>query len=350
VRRAVTVVAVVALLLLVAGAGYRWYLASQQTEFTRAVATAPAGAERLSWTDWAAVRRELGVSLSASSSPAELTDFLDRGYDADLISTSALVESAPVLQERFGFSPASAEWELFSQSVDGAVITLRLPDDTDFDDLGDRLEALGYRRPSEPAGVWAAGPDGLSAISSELTPELGYVALDADDHLVLASDQRGYLETAVRATSADGDRVEGLSEVAEATGEPLSAAVYTGDYACGALAMAQADAGDQAEAAQLVATAGTVDPYSAFAMSAQPDGHVRVVLAFTDDDQARTNADSRSVLATGPAVGQGGDFADRFSLASAEADGALVTLDLQPVEGQYVLSDLSTGPVLFATC
>ena len=138
--------------------------------------------------------------------------------------------------------------------------------------------------------------------------------------------------------------------MAEATGEPLSAAVYTGDYACGALAMAQADADDQAEAAQLVATAGTVDPYSAFAMSAQPDGHVRVVLAFADDDQARTNADSRSVLATGPAVGQGGDFADRFSLASAEADGSLVTLDLQPVEGQYVLSDLSTGPVLFATC
>lgn len=349
-RRAVTVVAVVAVLLLVAGAGYRWYRASQQTEFTRAVATAPAGAERLSWTDWAAVRRELGVSLSASASSAELTDFLDRGYDADLTSTSALVQSAPVLQERFGFSPASAEWELFSQSVDGAVITLRLPDETDFDDLGDRLEGLGYRRPSAPTGVWAAGPDGLSAISAELTPELGYLALDADEHLVLASDKRAYLETAVRAATQGGDRVEGLAEVAQATGEPLSAAVYTGDYACGALAMAQADADDQAAAAQLVATAGTVDPYAAFAMSAQPDGHVRVVLEFADDDQARTNADSRSVLATGPAVGQGGDYADRFSLESAEADGSLVTLDLLPVEGQYVLSDLSTGPVLFATC
>ena len=349
-RRAVTVVAVVAVLLLVAGAGYRWYRDSEQTEFTRAVAAAPAGAERLSWTDWAAVRRELGVSLSASSSAAELTDFLDRGYDADLTSRSALVQSAPVLQERFGFSPASAEWELFSQSADGAVVTLRLPDDTDFDDLGDGLEELGYARPSAPTGVWAAGPDGLSAISAELTPELGYVALDADDHLLLTSDQLGYLETAVRATTEDGDRVEGLAEVAEATGEPLSAAVYTGDYACGALAMGQADADDQAEAAQLVTAAGTVDPYSAFAMSAQPDGHVRVVLAFADDDQARTNADSRSVLATGPAVGQGGDFADRFSLASAEANGSLVTLDLRPVAGQYVLSDLSTGPVLFATC
>jgi hypothetical protein len=341
---------VVAVLLVVAGAGYRWYRDSKQTQFSRAVAAAPAGAERLSWTDWAAVRREVGASLSASSSPAELADFLDRGYDADLTSRSALVQSAPVLQERFGFSPASADWELFSQSTDGAVITLGLPDDTDFGALGDRLEELGYRRPSAPTGVWAAGPDGLSAISADLTPELGYVALDAGDHLVLTSDQQGFLETAVRAATGGGDRVEGLAGVAEATGEPLSAAVYTGNYACGALAMAQADADDQAEAAQLVTAAGTVDPYSAFAMSAEPDGHVRIVLAFADDDQARTNADSRSVLAAGPAVGQGGDFADRFALVSAEADGSLVTLDLRPVKGQYVLSDLSTGPVLFATC
>ena len=49
-------------------------------------------------------------------------------------------------------------------------------------------------------------------------------------------------------------------------------------------------------------------------------------------------------------VGQGGDFADRFSLRSASADGAVVVLELDPVAGAYVLSDLSTGPVLFATC
>jgi hypothetical protein len=74
------------------------------------------------------------------------------------------------------------------------------------------------------------------------------------------------------------------------------------------------------------------------------------VMAFESDDQARTNADTRSVLASGPAPGQGGDFSDRFSVESATADGSVVTLDLKPTEGSYVLSDLSTGPVLFATC
>ena len=55
-------------------------------------------------------------------------------------------------------------------------------------------------------------------------------------------------------------------------------------------------------------------------------------------------------LAAGPAPGQGGDFSDRFSVGSATADGDLVTLDLEPRPGSYVLSDLSSGPVLFATC
>ena len=100
----------------------------------------------------------------------------------------------------------------------------------------------------------------------------------------------------------------------------------------------------------LAAAAGTVDPYLALAMGVRPEGDVRVAMEFADDDQARANADSRTVLATGPAVGQGGDFADRFALRSASADGTVVVLDLDPVAGAYVLSDLSTGPVLFATC
>ena len=32
------------------------------------------------------------------------------------------------------------------------------------------------------------------------------------------------------------------------------------------------------------------------------------------------------------------------------AQGAVVTMDLAPGEGEYLLSDLTSGPVLFATC
>src|SRR5262249_11462181 len=122
------------------------------------------------------------------------------------------------------------------------------------------------------------------------------------------------------------------------------------DYACAALAMAHASAGDQAEARHLIASAGEVNPYSAFAMSDMPDGSVRVAFEFADSDEARTNADSRATLAQGPAPGQGGSFGDRFSVDSVSAHGSLVVMRLTPKKGAYVLSDLSTGPLLFATC
>ena len=62
------------------------------------------------------------------------------------------------------------------------------------------------------------------------------------------------------------------------------------------------------------------------------------------------NADTRARLADGPAPGQGGDFTDLFALGAVTAEGEVVTMELDPVEGSYVLSDLSNGPVLFATC
>jgi cbb3-type cytochrome oxidase subunit 3 len=352
VRKRLTIALVAVLAVVLVAGGWWWWRTAARTDLAEAAALAPADAERLSWTDWSGVRRELGAELSASSSASAQARFLDKGYDADLTSTSALLQSAPVLQKRYGFSPASADWELFSQSSRGAVVLLRMPDSTDFDTLGDGLEELGYGRPSSGTGVWRGGGALLASIGADLTPELQYVSLLADQHLVLTSDTAGYLAEADDAATGDrsGDLDAGLAAVVDPTGDALSASVYTGDYTCSALAMSQADQTDQDQAAELVAQAGEVNPVDGFSMSVQPDRHVRVVLAFENDDQARTNADSRRALASGPAPGQGGDFSDRFSVASVTADGSLVRMDLVPRRGTYVLSDLSSGPVLFATC
>ena len=355
-RQRVLIALVAVLLLAAVGGGLWWWRASSGSELARAAALAPADAERLSWTDWSGVRRELDADLSDSSSAAGLGRFLDRGFDADLTSTSALLASAPVLQTRFGFSPATVEWELFSQSSEGAVAILGLPDSTDFASLEANLTDLGYAPPSESeGGVWAVG-DGLAAAGPDLTPELQNVVLLADEHLVLTSDTAGYLEEAAAGVTGSGgsddsrDLEGGLADVVGPTGSALSASVYGGDYACSALAMGQADETDQEQAASLVAEAGEVNPVDGFSMSVQPDRRVRVVMAFETEDQARTNADTRAALAAGPAPGQGGDFGDRFSVDSVSADGRLVTMELVPEDGAYVLSDLSTGPVLFATC
>ena len=348
VRDRVLLVGSVALVLLLA-AGALWWRAQPSTDLERAVALAPEGAQRLTWTDWADVRRELDADLSASSDTDELAGFLTEAYDADLSPMSALLESAEALHREYGFSPATLEWELLSQSEDGAAVLMKLPDDTDMDRLGDRLEELGYQRPDSDTGVWQGGVDLLPTIGT-LTPELQHLALDEEQGLVVGSDIAAYAETAMATVTGEGESVEGLDDVVAAAGPALAAAVYSGEQACGALAMGSADPTHQDEARQLVAQAGEVNPLTGFAMAAVPGGDVRVAMSFETEEQARANADSRAELASGPSPGQGGDFADRFRLGRVAAEGSVVTMELDPVKGSYVLSDLSTGPVLFATC
>lgn len=341
-------VLVLALVVTAAVVGLRWWRDAHRTDLQRAMELAPGDAERLSWTDWAGVREELGVDLSPDSAQGDVVDFMSAGYDADLTSASALPESAQQLHVQYGFSPATVDWELFSQSSEGAVVILHLPDSADWDAFAERLDALGYVEPDDEDGVWAGGDEAIGRIGG-ITPELGYVALDEEDSLIRASDNVDYLERAVDGTGK-GAGAEAFDDVVEASGEPLSAALYTGAHACGALSMGQADPDDEAEADRLLAEAGEVGPYTAYAMSVQPELDLRLALSFESDDQARANADSRAVLAAGPAPGQGGAFADRFALGRVAADGDLLTMELEPVEGASVLSDLSTGPVLFATC
>ncbi len=343
------VAAIVVVLALVVG-GALWWRGGDRSSFAWAVGHAPSGTQRLSWTDWAAVRAHEGADLSARSPEAEVRRFMNRAFDDDLSSASALVTSTPVLQQRYGFSPASVDWELFSQSYQGAVVMLHLPSSGAVGDVATHLKELGYAQPADPTGVWQGGSDLVARISPSLTPELSYVALDAHDSLVLTSDTSAFLTVAMQAVAANGARVTGLGPVVDNAGEPLAAEVYAGDYACSALAMAHAGAADQAQGRQLLAQAGPVNPYTGFAMSDQPDGSVRVAFEFEDASAARTNADTRAKLARGPAPGQGGTFGQRFTLDSVTAHGSLVVMQLTPRKGAYVLSDLSSGPLLFATC
>jgi hypothetical protein len=350
VPRRLWIVGAVLLALVVGVVGFVLLRGDDRTSFAWAAEHAPAGTQRLSWTDWAAVRAQEKADLSERSSAGDVRRFLDRAFDDDLSSTSALVTSAPVLQERFGFSPATADWELFSQSDQGAVVMVHLPSAGDLDAVADHLRELGYSEPKDDDGVWQGGNDLLARISSGLTPELSYVALDRDDSVLLTSDSSAFLSLATAAVTGNGSRVAGLGPVVDDAGEPLSSAVYSGDYACGALAMEHAGAADQAQARRLLAAAGEVNPYSAFAMSDEPAGTVRVAFAFDSSQTARTNADTRATLARGPAPGQGGTFGERFAVDAVTAHGSLVVMTLTPKPDASVLSDLSTGPLLFATC
>lgn len=339
-KRAATagVATVVALVLVVAGVvGVVWWRHAHRGALATALTLVPNDAQRYSWTDWAGVRRSLHVRDREEPSDAAVDALLSRGFDADLTSASAMVTSADALQSHFGFSPATVAWEMFAQSDSGAVVVLQ---PTSTDGLERALARAGYTRGGH--GVWA-GVDAAAGLG--ITPEFGNIAVH--DGRVYASDSADYLAEVLAGGFQPADPV---SQVAGPLGDPVSAVLYSGDYACGHLAMSQADDVDQAQAAELIRQAGGVDPLTAFAMAVGADRQVKVALAFENHDQAVHDADARAALAGGPAPGQGGSFADRFRLGRVAADGVVVTMQLHPVQGAYVLSDLSTGPVLFASC
>ncbi|WP_210503014.1 hypothetical protein [Nocardioides xinjiangensis] len=349
-RATLVIATVVAVVAAAVGALAAWRLVSPETPLARAMALVPADATRFSWTDWAGVRAELGADLDARSSAEEVEAFLAEAFEEDLSSMSALATSAGVMQDELGFSPATVSWELLAQSGSGAVAVMGVGDDVDLDRVADLLASHGWSPPDDPGGVWEGGPDVLSGVGPMLTPELQHLALLADEGVVLASDQAPHLEQVLRVVAGEADGADGLAEVVARLEEPLAAAAYDGAYACEHLAMAQADDAARAEADGLLAAAGEVHPLTGFAMGVLPGGDVRAVLQVEDADDAPRDAEARAALASGPAPGQGGDFTDRFSVEAAGAEGREVVLDLRPVAGSYVLSDLTSGPVLFATC
>lgn len=346
-----TIVGVLAVAL-VAGGLLGWTLLRDDgpdTELGRAIAMAPADSLQLSWVDWTAVRRELATTVGSTSEPEDVDAFAEEAFNTDLAQKSALRSSAGVMQRRLGFSPASIDWELFAQGETQAVLLMHVDDSVDLDDVPALLRVAGYAEPDADDGVWAADSD-TDEVTSELVPELYFLSLDREAGIVVASDTAEGAATGV-AAERDASSEPIAPDVVSTVGDPVTALLLTGDQVCGQLAMAGADPEDQGVADSLIAAAGEVNPIADFAIGRGADGEVQVVLGFENEEQARTNADSRAALASGPAPGLGGDFTDRFTLGPVTARDDVVTLDLRPVDDYpYVFSDVSVGPVLFATC
>ena len=348
-RRGWVAVIVLALLAGVVGVvAWRLVRDDDGTRLTQALQHAPESSVRFSWTDWAAVRDELGADVSAASTGDEVDDFMNAAYDRDLTSGTALGESAPTIQTELGFSPATLDWELFAQGPDGAVVVMGLAEDTDLEAIRDRLRAAGFEEPDEADGAWRGGGNVLERLSGPVTPELGALQIDEDAGILYGSDDGAFLLE--RADVERGEQDDDVVRAAAALGPVLAGSVFTGEHVCSELSMSQADPAERTRAAELVTQAGEVHPLTGFAIAAQPGGNVRVAFVLDSEDQARTDADTRSRLAAGPAPGQGGTFPERFTLGKVAAQDRVVTMQLSPVDDWLVLSDLNSGPVLFATC
>lgn len=354
-RRTILVVATAVMLVLALGVGGRaLWRQTHRTDLSRALDVVPKSTLRLAFTDWAAVRHRLGVPDQARPSAATIDKLTSKGYDSDLSAASSIDESTAALQEHFGFSPATAQWEAYAQSDEGATMVVRMPDDFDLGKVAGHLADLGFTKPSRSTGVWAGGVDLVASIDPTITPELQYVAVLADRHLIVTSDQESYAKKAAAVAQGDGDSLADVAstrELVDKLDEPAAAMVWSRDFACSDLAMSQADQDSQDQADSLVEKAGGVTPLSGLAMAMDTDRTLTVAELFESSGQAKENLEPRARLAVGEAPGRGGSFSDDLTLVSSHTDGAAVMLALRPrAKTGFVLSALDDGPVLFATC
>jgi hypothetical protein len=353
------VVYVAGLLVLVALAGVvGWRLLAATSRYEKALDTLPASTLRTTYTDWSEVRSAArGTDLDAGSSRGEVQSFLTRAYDLDLTSGSGVADSTYVLADRFGFSPLDAQWEVLGQSRKGQVDVMRLDDGVDVDGVERALRRLGYTPPAGGAGsggTWVGGEDLVARLSGALTPVQQNVVVLPDQQLVLMSDIAAYVSSAAEAARGDERSLLDDDTVADLAGhveDAVSAVQWTSTFVCEDLSMGQADGGDRAEGDRLVGEAGGAGPVDGFVMAQRVDRSLLLGLHFERSDQASRNLQPRVELASGPAPGQGGTFPDRFTIASGKTSGSDVLLTTRPTgRTDQVLSDLSSGPLLLATC
>jgi hypothetical protein len=350
VHRRVLVVAVV-VVVLVAGALVAWRLLDRESDFERAVGYLPPDSLRVTWIDWSAVREAArGTSLGSDASSGQIEAFLDRAYDKDLTTGSAVVDATAALSSRFGFSPADVAWEVLGQSRTGQVVVLGLGESADPEGIESRLRDLGYDEPAAgpgEGGTWQGGADLVATIDPTLTPVMQNMAVLPDERLVVMSDQAGPVSSAVSVVQGESSGLD--APLTGVVGTPVTAFLWADDFACEDLAMSSADPEDQRVATSLVEEAGGISPLSGLLMAQAADRTVTVGMQFESDEQASDNLQPRVDLASGDAPGQGGTFGERFRVTSGEADGETVVLELAPREG-FLLSDITSGPVLLATC
>jgi hypothetical protein len=331
----------------------RWWREHHPSGLLAAITAMPVATQRLSFTDWSAVRLQLRVYRDTEIST--MSRWLPKAFDADLSPASLMADSGALMQKYFGFSPANTQWEAYGQAPGGQVEVLRMNDTVDFTAIAAQLKKSGFPVPKSTTGVWAGGADLVASLDPGLSSEFANIVLLPDEHLVLASSSPSYL-SATTATVQGKQKalssVDSLSKMLNNIDEPAAAVVWPRDFACSDLAMSSADQDSQTQAQQAIAAAGQTSPLVGFALALDGDGLLTAAEQFTSASVAQGDLKARASLATGPEYGRSSaNFSDDFTLESASTKDATILLAMQPKHsGVFPLSSLYSGPLVFATC
>lgn len=348
-RRRRVLLVLLALVLVAVAAGVAWWLvrSRSQTRVEEALGKLPGASVRFTWTDWRAVRGELG---EPSPGDAEIPALLERAMDLDLASASVLATSRDLALELAGFDPVLVEWEAYGQGHEGSALLVKLPESVDLDAMLRAWERAGRTEPDDPrdGGVWKLASDSPWAGELSSSP-LTNLALLEEERLVVASALPGYAEQAVAVARGDEEGLD-AGELAGAFEEPVAGVGLVGDQACTALALGQADPGVVAQGEELADQVGGVAPLTGYFAALLPGERIGFAFDHETASQAERDARARRALAGGEDPGQMLRYPELFEITKASSDETLTVLEGDTVADSFPLSNTSAGPVLLATC
>ena len=308
-----------------------------------------------SWTDWEGVRRELDADVDADSSAEDVDAFLAEAFAADLSSMSALgtLRRRPC-RTSSASPPRRCAGSCSPSRGDGAVEVLGVADDA----VLRRPRRAARRRWAGPSRTTrtasgSAGPTCWPGSARRSPRSSSTSPCCADRGLVLTSDQAPYLEQV-----AGGRRRRRRRR--RRPGRPRRGArasrsrrrCTTAPTPASASRWRRPTTTPRPRPTSWSTAAGGVHPLTGFAMGVLAGGDVRARAC-----RSRTRTTHRATPTRAPqlAAGPGARAGRRLQRPVLGGGRRLARVarsrsTCDPRRGQYVLSDLTSGPVLFATC
>lgn len=309
----------------------------------------PAGTRVAGFTDWAEIRRELGI---APGSTAAARDALSSDASLrDLTTRSVLGGSIAPMHELYGWSAADLEWESYGESPAGAAMVARLVDSVSIDEIQSRLGRLGYSRDGE---VWTLDEAGSATVGTDLAGTLGQLAFVPRERLVVAARAEFIPEVldTIRGREASALATRPLADVAAALGGSTTAVLQAGSFGCRATSLDDLGPAVRAQADAAIARSGVLATPTFTGRGLRGRGATQTIsfaAAFGSPAQAASQLTVRTALAQGSFIGRSGQIEDTLELEDAKAEGSVATLSFttDPARAAYMSGE---GPLLFAAC
>lgn len=320
-----------------------------RSSLTASLDVLPAETLVAGFTDWSAIRDELGVDRGSSRAAR---DALAGASLRDLTTRSVLGGVIGPMHAAYGWSAADLEWESYGQSRGGAAMVGRLSGSVSIDEIEQRLGEIGYRR---DGSGWTLDEQGRTAVGAELASTLGHLAFVPRERLVVASDRPGHLAAVLATIRGRRDSVLSVrpaADVASALAGSTTAVVQAGAFGCRATSLDGLGRAVQAQAAAAIARTGrlTRPGFTGRGLTEGSSGaRISFVAAFDSPAQAAEQLQVRSALAQGPFIGRSGRIEDTLELTDASTTGAVtrLTFTTDPSRSAYMSGE---GPLLFASC